>query len=39
MRIGNSDVRFLGGPAGCLIMLVLSVLASVVLTIVLNLVF
>jgi len=39
MRIGNSEVRFLGGPAGCLTMIVLSVLASVVLTVLLNLVF
>jgi hypothetical protein len=38
MRIGNTEVRFLGGPAGCLTMVVLSVLASVVLTVLLNLV-
>jgi hypothetical protein len=38
MRIGNTEVRFLGGPAGCLTMIVLSVLASVVLTVLLNLV-
>jgi hypothetical protein len=37
MRIGNSEVRFLGGPAGCLVMLLLSVVLSVVGTIVLNL--
>ncbi len=38
MRIGNTEVRFLGGPAGCLGMILLSVLASVVLTILLNVV-
>jgi hypothetical protein len=36
MRFGNTEVRFLGGPAGCLTMLVLSVLASIVLTVLLN---
>jgi hypothetical protein len=39
MRIGNTQVQFLGGPAGCLTMLLLSVLASIVLTVLLNLVF
>jgi hypothetical protein len=38
MRIGGTEVRFLGGPVGCLMMIVLSVLASVVLTVLLNLV-
>ena len=38
MRLGQYDVRFLGGGAGCLAMLVLSILASVVLTVVLNLI-
>ncbi len=38
MRIGNTQVRFLGGPAGCLTMIVFSILASVVLTVLLNLV-
>jgi hypothetical protein len=38
MRIANREVRFLGGAAGCLTMIVLSVLASVVLTVLLNLV-
>jgi hypothetical protein len=38
MRIGNTEVRFFGGPAGCLAMIVISVLASVVLTVLLNLV-
>jgi len=36
MRIGNSEVRFLGGAGGCLTMIVLSVLASIVLTLLLN---
>ena len=36
MRFGNTEVRFVGGPAGCLTMLVLSVLASIVLTVLLN---
>ncbi len=39
MRIGNTEVRFLGGGLGCLLMLVFSVLASVVLTVLLNVVF
>ncbi len=37
MRIGNSQVRFLGGGLGCLTMIVLSVLASVILTVLVNL--
>ncbi|MEU4216414.1 hypothetical protein [Actinoplanes sp. NPDC026623] len=37
MRIGNTEVRFLGGPAGCLGMIVMSVLLSIVLTVLLNL--
>ena len=36
MRIGNTEVRFLGGGLGCLLMLLFSVLASVVLTILVN---
>jgi hypothetical protein len=36
MRIGNTEVRVLGGGLGCLTMIVLSVLASVVLTLALN---
>jgi len=36
MRIGNAEVRVLGGPWGCLGMLLLSVLASIVLTVLLN---
>ena len=37
MRIGNVDVRPLGGAAGCLTMILLSVLLSVLLTVGLNL--
>ena len=37
MRMGNVDVRPLGGTAGCLTMILVSVLLSVVLTVVLNL--
>ena len=37
MRIGRTDVRPLGGAPGCLAMLAFSILASVLLTIVLNL--
>jgi hypothetical protein len=36
MRIGNTEVRFLGGGLGCLSMIVLSILASVLLTVLLN---
>ena len=39
MRIGNTEVRFLGGPAGCLVMLLVSVLLSILLTVILNVVF
>jgi hypothetical protein len=39
MRFGNVDIRPLGGGVGCLTMLLISVIASVVLTIVLNLIF
>jgi hypothetical protein len=38
MRIGNTEVRFLGGGFGCLTMILLSILASVVLTVLLNVV-
>ncbi len=38
MRIGNSEVRFLGGPLGCLGMIVLSVVASIVLTVLVNII-
>jgi hypothetical protein len=36
MRIGNMEVRPLGGGLGCLLMIVFSILASVVLTVLLN---
>ena len=39
MRIGDWDVRPLGGATGCLLMIVVSVLLSVLATLVLNLVF
>ena len=38
MRMGNMEVRPLGGGAGCLGMLLFSVLASILLTVILNLV-
>lgn len=37
MRIGNVDVRPLGGGTGCLVMLLLSVVLSIALTLGLNL--
>lgn len=37
MRIGNTDVRPAGGTGGCLSMIMFSLVASVVLTIALNL--
>jgi hypothetical protein len=37
MRIGDTEVRFLGGAPGCLAMLAISILASVLLTVILNL--
>ena len=37
MRVGDYDVRPLGGAPGCLAMLLFSIVASVLLTIVLNL--
>lgn len=37
MRIGDVEVRPLGGTLGCLAMIALSVVASVVLTVILNL--
>lgn len=36
MRFGNVEVRPLGGGVGCLTMLLISVIASVLLTILLN---
>jgi hypothetical protein len=39
MRLGrNAEVRPLGGRAGCLAMILISVVASIVLTIVANLI-
>ena len=37
MRMGNVEVRPLGGAPGCLAMILISIVASVVLTVVLNL--
>jgi hypothetical protein len=37
MRFGRVEVRPLGGGVGCLLMILLSVVASVVLTVLLNL--
>lgn len=37
MRIGNIEIRPAGGGLGCLLMILFSVLASVVLTVLLNL--
>jgi hypothetical protein len=37
MRFGNVEIRPLGGGPGCLAMLAFSLLASVVLTVLLNL--
>ena len=37
MRMGNVEVRPLGGGMGCLGMILFSVIASVLLTVVLNL--
>jgi hypothetical protein len=36
MRFGNVEVRPLGGGAGCLMMILFSVLASVIGTVLLN---
>ena len=38
MRIGDVEIRPLGGGLGCLLMLLFSVLASVILTVLLNLI-
>jgi hypothetical protein len=38
MRIGRWEVRPLGGATGCLLMILVSIVASVVLTVLLNLV-
>lgn len=37
MRIGNTEIRPLGGGVGCLLMILFSILASIVLTVLLNL--
>lgn len=37
MRFGNWEVRPLGGGFGCLTMVLISILASIVLTVLLNL--
>ena len=37
MRMGNAEIRPLGGSLGCLAMILVSVVVSVVLTVVLNL--
>jgi hypothetical protein len=37
VRIGNVDVRPLGGATGCLVMVLVSVLLSILLTVGLNL--
>ncbi len=37
MRFGNTEIRPLGGGPGCLAMIVVSILASVVLTVAVNL--
>jgi hypothetical protein len=37
VRIGNWDIQPLGGPVGCLVMIVGSIVASVLLTVCVNL--
>lgn len=37
MRLGRWDIQPLGGGVGCLTMIVISVLASIVLTVLVNL--
>lgn len=39
MRIGRWDVRPLGGTPGCLLMIVVSIVLSIALTVLLNLIF
>jgi hypothetical protein len=36
MRIGDTEVRFLGGGLGCLLMILFSIAASILLTFVVN---
>jgi hypothetical protein len=38
MRVGNVEIRPLGGGLGCLLMIAFSILASIVLTVLINLV-
>lgn len=38
MRIGNTEIRPLGGGLGCLLMILFSVVASIMLTVLVNLV-
>ncbi|GIJ24561.1 hypothetical protein Vlu01_51850 [Micromonospora lutea] len=37
MRIGNTEIRPAGGGVGCLLMILFSIVASIVLTVLLNL--
>lgn len=39
MRFGNVEIRPLGGGLGCLLMILISVVASIVLTVLVNIVF
>ena len=36
MRFGNTEIRPLGGGVGCLVMIAISVIGSIVLTVLLN---
>ncbi len=36
MRMGNMEIRPLGGGLGCLLMILFSILASIALTVLLN---
>ncbi len=38
MRIGNTEIRPAGGGLGCLLMILVSIVASVVLTVLVNLI-
>jgi len=39
MRIGNTEIRPLGGAPGCLARILFSIIASILLTVLLNLIF
>jgi len=39
VRIGNTEIRPLGGAPGCLAMILFSIVASILLTVLLNLIF